>query len=74
MILGDGCVVDGIFLIGECIEFATQSFYGVDNLQGVATLSALEGHVLTEMRQPFLFPKPFVTGACSYLITAVDHL
>ena len=38
MILGDSCVVDGVFLIGECIEFTAQSFYKVMAKMGVKTV------------------------------------
>ena len=49
--LGDGGVEDGIFLVGEGIQFAAHSLQGVNDLQGVTSLCALEGHVFTEVGQ-----------------------
>ena len=61
---GDGCIEDGILLIRKGIQLATHAFEGIDDLQGMAALSTLEGHVLTEMGQSF-FSRQFITRANS---------
>ena len=70
---GDGSVVDRVLLIGKGIQLTAYTLEGIDDLQGVATLGALEGHVLAEMGQTFL-ARQFVTGTSCYLVAAVDHL
>ena len=71
--LGDDCVIDGVFLVGESVEFASQSLDGVDDLDGIATGRAFETHVFAEMSQSFLTWQ-LVARACSNVITTIDHL
>ena len=70
---GDGCIVDGVLLVGEGVQFTAHAFQGIDDLQGIAALCPLEGHVLAEVGDTF-FAWVLVTGAGCYLIAAVDHL
>ena len=49
VLLGDCCIVNGVFLVGEGIQFASQPFNGIDNLDGIAASCAFETHVLAEM-------------------------
>ena len=54
MFLGDGGIIDGVFLVGEGIEFASQPLDGVDDLKGIATGRTFEAYVFAEMGQSFL--------------------
>ena len=80
VLLGDGGIINGIFLDGEGIQFTSQPFDGIDDLDGITTGSAFKTHVFAEMGQSFLTscalicPKPFVTGAGGNVIAAIDHL
>ena len=72
VLLRDGSIKSGVFLVGESVEFTTQALQGIDDLKGIALLRALEGHVLTEMGHTFL-ARLFITCSCSNLIATVDH-
>ena len=72
VLLRDGCIEGGVFLVGEGIEFTTQALQGIDNLKGIALLRSLEGHVLAEMGDTLL-TNSFITGSCRYLIATVYH-
>ena len=73
VLLGDGCVIDGIFLVGEGVEFTSQPLDGIDDLDGIATGRTFEAHVLAEMSQSFLTWQ-LVACASGNVITAIDHL
>ena len=77
----DGSIETGVLLVGEGVQFTTQSFDGIDDLKGITARCALEGHVFTEMSQSFFantravtYPSPFVSGARSDVIATIHHL
>ena len=73
MLLRDGGIEAGVFFVGEGVEFTAQSLDGIDNLEGIAPCGALEGHVLTEMGEPF-FVWQLVARAGGNVIAAIDDL
>ena len=67
----DGGIEGCVLLVCEGIQVAAHLLKAVDDLQGIAPASTLEGDVLAEMRQSLLAGL-FVACTGSNLITAVD--
>jgi len=72
MVAVDGGVVGGVLLVSKGVQLAAHALQGVDDLQGVAPLRALEGDVFAEVGHS-LFAGGLMAGARSYLIATVDH-
>ena len=72
MLFLDGSIIDRTLLVGKGVQFTTDALQGIDNLQGITTLRALKGHVLTKMRQA-LFTGPLIACSCCNLETTIDH-
>ena len=73
MLLLDGRIKSGILFIGKGIQVASQLLQAVDNLQGVAMLSALKRHMFAKMSHTLL-ARQLITRAGSYLVATVNHL
>ena len=73
VVLRDGGIEHGVLLVSKGVQLPAHTLQGVDHLQGIAVLSAFEGHVLTEMRQSFL-SRLLVTSPSRYLIATIHHL
>ena len=71
MLALDGTVEDGVFLVGEGVQLAAQTFDIVDDAHSGAPLRPLEGEVLAEMGQSLLVGR-FVAGAGMYGDAAID--
>jgi len=72
MLLEDGGIVGGVFLVGKCVEVTADALQTVQDVESMASLSALEGRVLAEVCKPLL-AGVFVARAGVDLIAAVDH-
>ena len=73
VLLQDGRVINRALLVGVGIQVAAHALQAVENVPRLASLGALEGDVLAEMRQPLL-ARLLVAGAGVYLVAAIHHL
>ena len=72
MFLENGSIENGVFLIGESIEIATDTLKTIENLQGGTATGALEGDMLAEMSQS-LIANLLVTGTDLHADAAINN-
>ena len=73
MVFQNGCVVDGVFLVGEGIQVAPHALQTVEHVPGPPPGGAFESDMLAKVGQSLLTRK-FVARARIDFIAAVDHL
>ena len=72
MFLENSSIENGVFLIGESIEIATDPLKTIENLQGGTATGALEGDMLAEMSQS-LIANLLVTGTDLHADAAINN-